>query len=325
MKEIESRSEKKMLFFALFFSAGLMIIKFYAFIITSSNTILSDALESIINVTAGAFALWSLMLSLRPKDSSHPYGHGKIEFISSGVEGAMIIAAGISIIVKSFTSIMEPKTLTSLDLGLLLIVVSAILNYLVGYGLMSRGVKSNSLILEANGKHLMTDAYSTAGIVVGLTVIYFTNIFWLDDVFAIVAGAVIIITGSKIIRKSLSGVMDEADFTVIEKLVDHLNKARRPEWVDIHNLRTIKYGRTLHVDCHVTLPWYWTIQEGHKEINQISHLMNENLPHNLEFFIHVDPCDHTMCKGCKLNCNHREHSFKGLLTFTPRQIIKNKK
>ena len=316
---------KRMMLYAVLFSAVLMLIKFYAFFITGSNTILSDALESIINVAAGGFALGSLVLSLRPKDNNHPYGHGKIEFISSGAEGTMIIIAGLSIIIKSASSFLEPKTLTSLDTGLLLITISGILNYIVGYGIMKRGQKTHALILEANGKHLMTDAYSTAGIMVGLVLIYATDLFWLDDAFAIVVGIMIIVTGVKIIRKSLAGVMDEADFTVIDELVHHLNIVRKPEWIDIHNLRTIKYGNTIHIDCHATLPWYWTIQQGHSEISRISESMNNHLPRNLEFFIHVDPCKTTMCPKCSLDCSHRKDPFQKLIPWTSELIIENKK
>ncbi len=311
--------------YALIFSSLLMVVKFVAFYITGSNTILSDGLESVINVAAGSFALWSMYLSLQPRDANHPYGHGKIEFLSSGVEGAMIIFAGLGIIIKSGVNILDPKVISSLDTGLILIAITGVLNYLVGYKLKTTGKKENSLILESNGKHLMTDAYSTAGILVGLLVIYLTHIYWLDDLFAIIFGLLIIYTGVKIIRKSIAGVMDEADFVVLKELVRLLNKNRKPEWIDIHNLRTIKYGPVIHVDCHVTLPWYWEIDRGHDEIETISSIINQEFGRKVEFFIHVDPCHYSMCTYCLFEkCPKRKNDFTEAQSWEIEALIMDK-
>jgi cation diffusion facilitator family transporter len=231
----------------------------------------------------------------------------------------------LGIIIKSGNSILDPKAITSLDTGLILIAITGVLNFMVGYKLQSVGKKQNALILESNGKHLMTDAYSTAGIVVGLVVIYITHIYWLDDFFAIIFGLLIIFTGVKIIRRSIAGVMDEADFAVLKELVRLLNKNRKPEWIDIHNLRTIKYGPIIHVDCHVTLPWYWDINRGHREIETISSIINREFGRKVEFFIHVDPCNESMCGYCLLKeCPKRKNNFNRAQSWEIETIITDK-
>lgn len=322
---VTPRSETRVLSAALTVSTLLLVIKFLAYFITLSNTIFSDALESIINVVAGAFALWSMAVALRPRDRSHPYGHGKIEFISSGIEGALIIAAGVSILIKAYADFDTGKVLHKLDTGMILIIISGIANYFLGQGLKRYGKKFNSLILESNGKHLLTDAFSTLAITVGVLFIYFTGIYWLDDAFAAIAGVAIILTGLKIIRKSLAGIMDEMDRATVDELVKFLNEKRKPQWIDFHNLRTQKFGPTIHVDCHVTLPWYWTIQQGHEEIHQIEAQINDALPKSYEFFIHVDSCRTSMCRICSLQCDHRAAPLQEVEPLTADRIVQNKR
>ncbi len=188
----------------------LLAVKFAAYIITHSNAILTDALESIVNVVAGAFGLYSLILAAKPKDESHPYGHGKIEFISASIEGSMILIAGIVIVGKSIFNLFYPQTIQNIESGILLVGVAGIINFIMGKMLENKGKKSNSLTLVAGGKHLQSDGWSTAGLLVGLGLIYLLKFPWIDSAVAILFGLYICYEGYKIVRTSIGGIMDEA-------------------------------------------------------------------------------------------------------------------
>lgn len=304
----------------------LLVAKFIAYYLTNSNAILTDALESIINVVAGGFSLYSLRLSARPKDINHPYGHGKIEFVAATLEGSLILVAGGAIIFKSLYNLFEPQQLSRLDTGIYLIAASGIINYIVGYLTEQRGNQSNSLVLVAGGKHLKTDAYSTAGILVGLLLIYLTGEVWLDSLVAIIFGAFICFTGYRILRASLAGIMDEADYELLKRIVRVLNENRRENWIDIHNLRVIKYGNTLHIDCHLTVPWYLTVMQAHEEVEAVSILIRERIDPDIELFIHTDPCVEVSCSVCsKEGCEVRRRPFQKRVEWDFNKVIADKK
>ncbi|WP_237586879.1 cation diffusion facilitator family transporter [Pontibacter russatus] len=305
----------------------LLLAKFFAFFLTNSNAILTDALESIINVVAGGFSLYSLILSARPRDENHPYGHGKIEFIAATLEGSLILVAGGIIILKSIYNLIEPVPIQKLDIGILLIAVSGIINYGVGYITSRKGKLSKSMVLEAGGKHLMSDAYSTAGILVGLVLIYLTGLVWLDSVVAIIFGGIIAVTGSRILRASVAGIMDEADYALLKEIVKVLNENRRENWIDIHNLRVIKYGSTLHIDCHLTVPWYLNVLEAHDEVEAVARVVREKIDPSIELFIHTDPCIESSCSVCtKLEtCAVRRHPFKARVEWDFDKVIADRK
>lgn len=285
----------------------LLLAKFLAFYLTNSNAILTDALESIINVVAGGFSLYSLVLSARPRDLNHPYGHGKIEFVAATLEGSLILVAGGAIILKSFYNLFVPQEISRLDAGIYLVAITGIINFIIGYITERRGNNSNSLVLIAGGKHLKTDAYSTAGILVGLLLLYLTGEVWLDSVVAILFGAFICFTGYRILRASLAGIMDEADYELLKRIVQVLNENRRENWIDIHNLRVIKYGNTLHIDCHLTVPWYLTVLEAYEEVEAVGTLIRERIDPDIELFIHTDPCVEVSCPVCtKSSCEVRQ-------------------
>jgi len=303
-----------------------MIGKFTAFFITSSNAILTDAAESIVNVLASAFAFYSIYLSAQPKDLNHPYGHGKVEFFSMFVEGILILLAGILIILKSTYNIFFPTTVTHLFDGSIIIAVTGLVNFFVGRMLIKESRISNSMVLYADGKHLLTDAYSSAGLVIGLLVIYFTRIYFFDSILSIIMGLYIVFQGYKLVRKSVGGLMDESDFNVVKKVVDILNKNRHNSWIDIHNLRTQSYGNELHIDCHLTLPYYYELNKVHDEISHVDTLINHNGFVRTEFFIHADPCLPQCCHYCRMeNCPVRSEPQTKDIIWTPDIVVKNHK
>ncbi len=304
----------------------LFAIKVVAYFITFSVAILTDALESTVNVTAGVIGWYSLYVSAKPRDIDHPYGHGKAEFISAAVEGTLIAIAGFIIIYKAIENFIYPEPLKQLDYGMMLIGVTAIINFIVGYRSIQKGKKNNSLALIASGKHLQSDTYSTLGIMAGVALIYFTGKTWIDSAVAFLFAGIIIYTGYKIVRSSIAGIMDEADIDLLKRMVSLLNEHRRVNWIDLHNLRVIKYGGVLHIDCHLTVPWFLNINEAHVEIDELIGLIKHQFGESIEFFVHTDGCLEFSCSLCnKVDCNVRRRPFEKQVEWTMQNVLSNKK
>ena len=304
----------------------LFAIKFTAYFITRSVAILTDALESTVNVIAGMIGWYSLYVSAKPRDTDHPYGHGKAEFISAAIEGTLISVAGVVIIYKAVKNFIHPQELKQLDYGLILVGITAVINFVVGYVSVRKGKKNNSLALIAGGKHLQSDTYTTIGLMIGVALIYFTGKMWIDSVVAILFAGFIIYTGYKIIRSSLAGIMDEADIGLLKDLVEFVNQHRRKNWIDLHNLRVIKYGGVLHVDCHLTVPWFLNVHEAHSEIDELILLIRNRFGQSLEFFVHTDGCLEFSCSLCsKTDCNVRRRPFEKSVEWTLENVLSNKK
>lgn len=304
----------------------LMLVKFVAWHLTRSNAVLSDALESIVNVAAGGFALYSLMLAAKPRDREHPYGHGKVEFISAALEGSLVALAGGLIIYRAIDAWLTGVEIHALGIGTLMIAGSGAANLALGLVLRKRGRRAHSLTMEAGGVHLLSDAWSSAALVLGLVVIQLTGLLWLDSLFAIGFAIFIIWQGIRMVRRSVGGIMDETDMAVADELVRIIDTNRRPEWIDIHNFRVIKFGSTLHIDCHVTLPWYFTLERAHDEISELDALVNRNSGREVEFFIHMDPCIPTSCPICRImDCPVREAPFVKRIPWTLATVLANTK
>lgn len=312
---------------ALIIGILLSIGKFIAWWITDSNAILTDALESIINIAAGGFALFSLRIAALPKDWNHPHGHGKIEFVSAGFEGALILIAGLLIIGKAIYNLVYPHQLDQLNIGLLITGFAGFINYLLGRWLIRTGEKNNSLILQADGNHLLVDAYSSVALLIGLGLMIFTGWFWLDNGIAILFGMMIIFIGFKLIRSALAGIMDEVDVDLISDLVKGLDENRKEEWIDVHKFRVIKYGAALHVDCHLTLPCYYDLEKSHQSVKDFEHLMEEMCDQPVELFIHTDPCDPgSTCKVCaKKDCPIRKRKYSERIKWTTENVMADAK
>ena len=304
----------------------LLIAKTFAWYITGSVAILTDAFESIVNVVAGLIGVYSLYVSAKPRDQDHPYGHGKAEFISAAIEGSLISIAGLIIIYEALNNLIHPHSIKKLDYGIILVAVTGLVNYFAGAICIKTGTKNNSLALISSGKHLQTDTWSTLGIVIGLILILITDLVWIDSVVAILFSIFIIFTGYKILRTSLAGIMDEADTKLLKKMVQMLNASRRENWIDLHNLRIIKYGSTIHLDCHLTVPWYLNVHEAHKEIDALSSLVKNEYGESVELFVHSDGCLDFSCKICtKTDCHVRKHAFEKKVEWTMENISSNTK
>lgn len=318
--------QKKIILISLVVGIILMLAKFAAYFITSSNAILTDAAESIVNVLASSFAFYSIYLSSQPRDLNHPYGHGKVEFFSVFIEGTLILLAGILISFKSVYNIFYPHEIKFLLSGAIIIALTGIVNFILGYYLIIKSKLHNSLTLFADGRHLQSDAYTSAGLVAGLILIYYTKINYLDSLLSAALGLFIIYTGYKLLRKSVGGLMDESDFELVDEVISILNEKRNESWIDIHNLRTQRYGTELHLDCHLTLPYYFDLTRVHEEVSKVDRLVNESARAHTEFFIHADPCLPPCCNYCRMpDCPVRSEPKRIDITWTSEEVTRNQK
>lgn len=305
-------------------SVVLFVSKVVAYFLTHSLAILTDALESIVNVIAGGIGLYSLYVAAKPKDEQHPYGHGKAEFVSAAIEGTLIVAAGLIILYETALNIISPEPIGKLDTGLILVAITAAINFAAGSVCIKIGSRNRSLALQATGKHLQTDTYSTLAIIFGLLVMLLTGLLWIDKAIAVAMSGYIIYNGYQIIRASLAGIMDEQDMQLLQQITDVLNENRRVNWIDFHNFRIIKYGSHLHIDCHLTVPWYLNVHEAQTEIDTLITLIRSKFGDSIEFFVHNDGCKGFSCPLCdKFSCPVRQHPFEHKLKWTLANLLEN--
>ena len=319
------QQQRRIILLALVTGIILMIAKFGAYLLTASNFVLTDAAESIVNVLASSFAFFSIYLASQPRDENHPYGHGKVEYFSVFIEGALIGIAAIGIIFKSVYAIFYPTRIHDLLTGAVIIGATGVVNGILGYYMVSKGKSIPSITIEADGRHLLTDMYTSVGLVVGLLLIHFTKINWLDSGLSILVALYILYTSYRLVRKSVSGLMDETDFGVVNEVIMVLNERRRESWIDIHNFRAQKYGNDLHIDCHLTLPNYFDLNQVHAEVKLVDELINREVT-KTELFIHTDPCVPQCCYYCNMpNCPIRSEPKREDITWTMDKVIRNKK
>jgi cation diffusion facilitator family transporter len=276
---------------------GLMGLKFLGYWITGSSAILSDALESIINVVASGFGLGSVILSAKPADESHPYGHGKIEFISAGFEGALIIGAATGIFFEGMKQVLDPQDLPNLERGLFFLVLAGLGNLVLGVVLLRVGKRTKSIVLEADGKHLLTDVFTSGAVLMGLVLVYFTGWFRLDGIIACIAGGNIVFWGIKLVRQAFCGLMQTSDPKLLDEICDLLLRQRKDLWVDAHRLRAWKSGTGVHVDFHLVLQRELPLEAAHREVKELEKV-SDHFGEMSEVLIHLDPCSEPECSGC---------------------------
>ncbi len=323
--QVEFKKKIRIMRMVLLAGTILTVFKFFAWYLTHSNAVLTDALESIINIIAAGFGLFTLVYASRPKDENHPYGHGKMEFFAVGFEGALICFAGIGMIYKAISSFSVPFELQKLDIGLAITAGAAVINYGMGRYMINSGKKLHSSTLVADGQHLVSDTVSSVVLLIGLGLILLTGYTIIDSILTIALGFYILFVGYRLLRNSMAGLMDETDFDKMLELVDVLNEGRKPNWIDIHNLRIVKYGSSLHVDLHLSLPWYDSLQKSHEEVKALEELVNKHFENRVEFFIHTDPCLPTSCQICSIdNCAVRKQAYEKKIEWDLPLLMKNK-
>jgi cation diffusion facilitator family transporter len=306
---------------SLLAGAALMAGKFFAYWLTGSAAILSDALESIINVVASVFALMSISLAAKSPDPSHPYGHGKIEYFSAGFEGALIVLAALGIFYQAWSRLFFPKELPNLNVGLLLLLGISLVNLVLGAGLVQVGRRTRSLALIADGKHILTDVYTSVGVLAGLTLALFTGWYWLDGVVAVLVGLNILYIGSRLMHESSAGLMDASDPDLLEEIVGILRDHRKDIWIDVHRLRARRAGRGVFIDFHLILPRDLSLEAAHREVKELERIFNAHYQGTADILIHLDPCERPECPICGFDpCIHRQEETKEQKLWRPETV-----
>ena len=308
---------------------SLMAVKFIAYWLTESVAILTDATESIVNVVAACIGMYALYLSAQPPDRSHPFGYGKIEIISSAIEGTMIIIAGGLVILESIDSFFNPGEIQQLDVGLVLVALAAVANYVVGRMAIRKGRKNRSPALEASGKHLCSDTYSSIGIFIGLGVVYLAesmghDMRWLDSSIAVVFGIIIMVTGIGVLKKSAEDTMDRADESLLSDVSALICEYRHDDWIDVFNLRLIKYGPKIYIDMKIVLPRSMTIEQEDMELREVNEAVRAKFGDNVEMSITAVPCRDFDCAHCERNCFERGAEFVSLMDWNSKMLCYGK-
>ncbi len=268
---------------------GMLAGKWSAYLLTGSHAILSDALESVVHILATAFAFASVLLSDRPPDPKFPYGYGKISYFSAGFEGGLIALAALAIFYEAAQGFLRQEPLQQLGLGLLLIVVAGVVNMVLGFWLIRQGRSTGSLILVADGQHVLTDSYTSLGVLVGIGLVWLTGWTWIDPAIALVVGVSILRTGYKLVRESVTGLMDRADPELLGRIVAALQEARQEGWIDLHHLRAWQAGDRTFVDFHLVVPEEWTVGRLHEANDRCLIALRSALGEATEIIIHFDP------------------------------------
>ncbi len=315
--------KKKAAYISLIVGLGMFAAKITAFVITGSSAIFSDAAESVVHVLATGMALYSIILSSKPADKDHLYGHGNVEYFSAGIEGLLILSAAISIIYFAVNDIIGDYQPSALDTGTIIIAAAGLVNVWLGIYLVKKGRKTHSLALVADGKHVLTDAVTSIGVVFGLVLVLLTDIYLLDPIFAIFVALNIVYTGYKLIRESIGGLMKETDPKTLNKISEILVKAKKDSWIDIHQLRFWSSAGKLFVEFHLILPHYFTIKKSHLEEEHIRDAFAKEFPYS-QIYIHMDFCEDVLCKVCgKKDCLVRKEEVKNLREWNSDYLIRD--
>ena len=274
--------------------------KVAAWIVTGSVAVFSDAMESIVNVVAALLLVWSLRMAAQPADRDHPYGHGKAEFLSVGIEGALIIVAAVLIGVQALRDLVVGGAPQRLDTGIAIVAGASLLNAGLGLHLLRTGRRTRSLALVADGRHILTDVWTSAGVLVGLIAVELTGRLWLDPLVALAVAANIVRVGWQLVSRAVGGLLDEADEALLAKLAAALEASRRPEWIDVHGLRAWRSGAEAHVDLHLVVPRYFDAERLHHVQEAVEAQLQQAAAMPAEAVVHFDPCRAHECPRCAM-------------------------
>ncbi len=279
---------------SLVVSVLMLVGKFTTYLLTGSAAIFSDAAESLVHVLATVFVAFSLWYALQPPDLNHPYGHGKIAYFSAGFEGAMILLAAAGILYTAVQDLLYGTTLRRLGLGVLLTALFSLINLLLGLYLIRVGRRHHSLVLEANGRHVLTDMWTSVGVVAGVALVAWTGMRWLDALVAIVIALNILRTAVKLLRQAVAGLMERVDEADTRQLVDVLDEAVRQGIIsDYHQLRHRRTGDQLWVEYHLMLPGEKTLDEAHARAHQVEEAIQARFPERRVYVTaHLEPEHH---------------------------------
>lgn len=300
----------------------IFVAKMIGWQITGSSAVFSDALESIVNVVAASFAIFAVRFAAKPADRDHPYGHGKIEFIAAAFEGGLITFAAVMIVIAALRALIQGPELREVDAGLAITAGAGVANLLLGYFVLSEGRKLHSPTLVADGTHILSDVWTTVGVLLGLGLVRLTGVVWLDPIAAIAVGLWLGRTGVRLVREAIDALMDREDPELLQRLVDAFNEVPNQGVGTVHRLRAIRSGNHVHVDAHIFVPEHWTVRRGHEVILEVERFVTERSGLMGELALHLDPCHTGVCPGCDLPaCPIRASDFREKPRLTVEQAV----
>lgn len=299
MVETDTSQPAPRILVAVFFVALVVLgVKAVAASVTNSQGLFSDAAESVANVLSASIALACVRWAAHPPDRGHPYGHGRIEFFAAGLEGLLVVLAGALILREAVPALFAPRQLASLGLGLALSAVAGVINGAIGWFLLAKAKATHSAALRGEGWHLLSDAVTTAGVMVGLVLVELTGFVRVDAIVACGVALAVLVSGFRLLRDTAHRLLDASDPDLIEEIAGILVEARPPGWIDAHRLRARSYGGSVQVDLHVVLPRFWNLERVHAEQVRIEETILEALERGGEVLVHSDPCRDELCGRC---------------------------
>lgn len=300
----------------------ILAAKYQAYRMTGSTAVLSDALESIVNVLAAVFALGGLIFAGRPADRNHPYGHGKIEFFSAAFEGGLIAFASILIVYEAVRTLVSGPDVRQIGAGLLIVFGSGLVNLALGIYLVRTGRRYVSLTLVADGQHVLADVWTSAGVIVGLGLVQLTGRVWLDPLVALLVALWLMLTGVRLVRHAAGGLLDEEDPLLLKRVLDALQKYVGGGVIRVHHLRAIRSGRFQHVEAHLVVPEFWSVERAHDLSEDVAARVMRDLGAEGEMVFHTDPCHRVYCVTCDLeDCPIRREPFLKLTPLTLEEVV----
>ncbi len=275
----------------LSFTFGILMLamKWYAYYLTGSTAIFSDAAESVIHIIGVGFAVFSLWYSFQPPDEEHPYGHHKINYFSAGFEGGLIILAAIYIIYISVYRLISGIEISNLDKGTYFTFAASVINLFLGAYLVRKGKKTNSIILIANGKHVLTDSWTSFGVVAGLLLTWITGWLPFDPIVAIIVALNILWSGSKLVRQSVGGLMDETNKDLAKSIRNILDNETKSRGLNYHQLRLRESGNVDWLEFHLLFPKGTLLEEAHKIATDLEGIIKSNIPRQVNIISHLEP------------------------------------
>ena len=307
---------------SLVVSVLLLAAKYQAYRMTGSTAILSDALESIVNVVAAVFAIGGIVFAGRPADRNHPYGHGKIEFFSAAFEGGLISFAAVVILYEAVRGLFYGVEVRDLSAGFLIVLGAGLANLALGWFLVRTGRRHQSLALVADGQHVLSDFWTSAGIVVGLLLLRLTGLTWIDPVVAGLVAFSLMWTGFRLVRHAAGGLLDEEDTPLLDRLIQALQRSAGEGVIRVHHLRAIRAGRFHHVDAHLVVPEFWSVDRAHEVAEDLAARVIRDLGVEGEMIFHTDPCHRAYCAMCELgDCPVRREPFVGRPPLTLEEAV----
>ena len=312
----------KVAFFTLAISLVVLALKTKAYYATYSLAVMSDALETVVNVITAVIALYAVKFSAAPADDDHPYGHGKSEYLSASFEGGLIFFAAMAIIFQSVQSFFTVNEKLDVFNGNSYLIGATLINLATGSYLVRYGKGKESEALRASGKHILADVLTTLGIFVGLILVKVTGILWIDSVVGLLAGLVLVYEAYKILRDTSNVLMDGVDIPSMQLLAEIINQSKVDVVIDIHHVKIIRSGSFHHIDAHVVVPEYLDVATVHDMTHEFESTVVKGYKYDGEIAFHIDPCKRAYCKQCSfLDCKIRKLPFEKMKIATIDTLI----